>query len=550
MKTTLFPTLLCSLLLVLAGPTAAARTIEFETTEVTDADVALSPDGQTLIFTMLGHLFRLPVQGGTAEQLTFGPYYNTDPVFSPDGTRVAFGSDRDGSEGNIFVLELATEEIRQLTHEAFAGRPTWSPGGEAIAYLSFRVVGAPRNRIPAVLRRVATQGGQAETLSSKPDRWYRSVFYLPDGRLAWTVVERQTATSRFMTRVEAVDSRGSTSTLGTLAGIADRTVLSPAADGIYSRRFLPAAVPYLPHPEELLLLRFADGAEERLFPVSNPRGGRPRFAVAAGETAGNEVLYLGDAGRLWKIDARTRAREPVPFRATMRMEIQAPVSPPRSSLSEAGGSAPPRSVLDPRLSPDGRSLVFMAAGHLWEQPLSGGPARRLVDAHGFLREPVFSPDGRQLAFISAARGMDEIKLYDFASRRTRTLTAGRSDLFDMSWSADGERLVFAEGEGLEHHAVGVSVRDGKRERLAPLTPVVNNWPRPHLAPDGRTLYFSGGPGRGEIYQVRLNASESPEPLTRLSGWLWNGLVAPDGKWVAFWRQLGIWLAPLVDTPIT
>jgi hypothetical protein len=40
------------------------RTIEFETTEVTAADVALSPDGEWLIFTMVGHLFRLPVEGG------------------------------------------------------------------------------------------------------------------------------------------------------------------------------------------------------------------------------------------------------------------------------------------------------------------------------------------------------------------------------------------------------------------------------------------------------------------------------------------------------
>ena len=63
----------------LTSPVVAARTIEFGTTEVTAAAVALSPDGQWLIVTMLGHLFRLPVDGGTAEQLTFGPYYDTDP---------------------------------------------------------------------------------------------------------------------------------------------------------------------------------------------------------------------------------------------------------------------------------------------------------------------------------------------------------------------------------------------------------------------------------------------------------------------------------------
>ncbi len=101
MRALRFHTLLLLLLLTCAwaGPGAAARTIEFTTTEVTEADVTVSPDGQWLIFTMLGHLFRVPVTGGTAEQLTFGPYYDADPVFSPDGSCVVFVSDRDGSDG-------------------------------------------------------------------------------------------------------------------------------------------------------------------------------------------------------------------------------------------------------------------------------------------------------------------------------------------------------------------------------------------------------------------------------------------------------------------
>ncbi len=117
MKTYLFRTLVCVLLCAFVGPLAAARTIEFETSEVTAADVALSPDGQTLIFTMLGHLFRLPVEGGTAEQLTFGPYYDTDPVFSPEWASVAFVSDRDGSEVNVFVLDLDTGHFTQVTQD-------------------------------------------------------------------------------------------------------------------------------------------------------------------------------------------------------------------------------------------------------------------------------------------------------------------------------------------------------------------------------------------------------------------------------------------------
>jgi dipeptidyl aminopeptidase/acylaminoacyl peptidase len=115
----------------------SARTVEFQTTKVTAADVALSPDGKTLVFTMLGHLFNLPANGGTAEQLTFGPYYDNDPVFSPDGSQVAFASDRDGSEGNIFVLTLQGRHFVQLTRDERAGRPTWSPDGKSIIYLGY-----------------------------------------------------------------------------------------------------------------------------------------------------------------------------------------------------------------------------------------------------------------------------------------------------------------------------------------------------------------------------------------------------------------------------
>ena len=82
--------------LLVVGPVAAQdsgwRTIELDTVEVTRPDITVSPDGEWLIFTMLGHLFRVPAAGGVAEQLTFGPYYDKEPAFSPDGSKVAFVS--------------------------------------------------------------------------------------------------------------------------------------------------------------------------------------------------------------------------------------------------------------------------------------------------------------------------------------------------------------------------------------------------------------------------------------------------------------------------
>ena len=101
----------------------------------------------------------------------------TTTRWSRDGRRVAFVSDRDGSESNVFVLESATGEITQVAHEPWAGRPAWTPDGQAIVYLRFvRDAARPTGSIvrpgplPALVRRVSLSVGEPETprLSSPP----------------------------------------------------------------------------------------------------------------------------------------------------------------------------------------------------------------------------------------------------------------------------------------------------------------------------------------------------------------------------------------------
>ena len=318
---------LCSLLFMLSClsvcPVAAARTIEFETNEVTGAGVTVSPDGHSLIFTILGHLFRLPVEGGIAEQLTFGPHYDDEPVFSPDGARVAFVSDRDGSEGNVFVLELATGETTQVTHESSAGRPTWSPDGKAIVYLRFTREardsyrrGSVLGPIPSVVRRVALRSGEPETLST-PARLFRSVFYLPDRRLAWTVVERERGSAaipwgrqrspRGVTRIEVVSPEGTVSNLRTLAGYADPVSTSPTGEGLYFRRSALTWDVWLPDPDDLIFLPLPDGSERRIAELGRLRGWNPRFAVGPDDKS----LYVGSGGLIWKIALRSGTRAPI-----------------------------------------------------------------------------------------------------------------------------------------------------------------------------------------------------------------------------------------------
>ena len=530
--------LCCTLFLLMCvglGSMAGARTVEFETTQVTRADVILSPDGEQLIFTMLGHLFRLPVSGGAAEQLTFGPYYNTDPAFSPDGTRVPFVSDRDGSEGNVFVLELTTGQMAQITRESWAGLPTWTPDGDAIVYL----VRETARREEALVRRVTLAGGEPETLSAPPRR-FGSVIYLSDGRLAWTVFEGGNGSRDRTTRIEVMSPRGTVSTLRTLEGTARRVVASPTGDGFYCRCNVP-----LPgrDSEDLLLFVSAPNRAERLvLPLASRWGLRPRFAVASD----NKSLYLGQAGRLLKIELPSGAREPIAFSSRVKLEIQDPMPPPKPALT-TGSAVALRSVLSPRMSPDGRSLVFMAAGYLWQQPLDGSQAQRFFEGSGFETEPAFSPDGRQLVFLWGKYGKREVRVFDLESRQTRTLTSGL-DYWQPSWSRDGRRLVFVEYEGFAGRVVAVNLSDGKKEKLAD----AGFWsPRPHFSADGESLYFTANTtGTGMLYRLPLKEKAKAEPIAQLARHLSDGLVSPDGKWLAFRRNTEIWVAPLGGEPVT
>ncbi len=272
------------------------RSVEIETQEVTRPDVAVSPDGVWLIFTALGHLFRLPVEGGTAEQLTFGPYFDSDPAISPDGRQVVFASDRDvRSDGNLFILDLADGDVRQLTEEQWAARPVWSPDGSHIAYLTYESEGfwaqyefvAPSG-LQTQVRRISLPHGRTETLTDGPGL-IRDVFYFPDGRVAWTGVENGSATQSAQSRIDVMTSPGDVATLLRVEGVVDRVVPDPTGDGLYVRQYERAAGGvFVPQPEQLTYVSLRDQAARTITELSNPQP-RPGFSVAAGK------VYLGES---------------------------------------------------------------------------------------------------------------------------------------------------------------------------------------------------------------------------------------------------------------
>jgi dipeptidyl aminopeptidase/acylaminoacyl peptidase len=142
-------------LLLRLAPVAGAE--EKKSTKLLDTDTFMemesvgnpniSPDGKNILFTRTwvdklndkfnSNLWIVDVEGKKARELTAGNWRDSSPVWSPDGKKIAFLSDRDGTS-QIHVLWLDTREVAQLTH--LENQPTslaWSPDGRSLALTMF-----------------------------------------------------------------------------------------------------------------------------------------------------------------------------------------------------------------------------------------------------------------------------------------------------------------------------------------------------------------------------------------------------------------------------
>src|SRR5204862_5170375 len=110
--------------------------IAFDTSEGTWMNVDVSPDGRQIVFDLLGDIYVMPIAGSgqaPATKIAGGPAFDMQPRFSPDGTRIAFASDRDGL-WNIWSMDPDGRNARQVSREKqwFVNSPAWSPDGAYI----------------------------------------------------------------------------------------------------------------------------------------------------------------------------------------------------------------------------------------------------------------------------------------------------------------------------------------------------------------------------------------------------------------------------------
>jgi Tol biopolymer transport system component/C-terminal processing protease CtpA/Prc len=99
----------------------------------------LTPDGQTVIFSYEGDLWKANVSNGQASRLTAMQGYETSPRVSPDGRWIAF-TGRQYGNGDVFVMPVAGGEVKQLTfHSSNDDMSSWSWDSRSVYFNSGRL---------------------------------------------------------------------------------------------------------------------------------------------------------------------------------------------------------------------------------------------------------------------------------------------------------------------------------------------------------------------------------------------------------------------------
>ncbi|MEE9293038.1 MAG: amidohydrolase, partial [Acidobacteriota bacterium] len=346
-------------------PLKPTRTLNFTTEEGTWISTDVSPDGRTLTFDLLGDLYLLPIEGGKAKALTRGMAFDTQPRFSPDGRRIAFVSDRDGSE-NVWLMNAdGSGDAVPLTHgrDTVFISPEWTPDGDAIIVAKTGVI---RNALMELWFYPIAGGGGVSLVNGEGARLTalgpafgadpRQLFFSQKAKALQTYYPH---IGQYQLAVYDRET-GAIHPYSNAQGGGLRPVLSP--DG----RWLVYASRY--HAETGLRLRDLITGEERwlLHPVQLDVQGAQHASwdlmPGSSFTPDSDSLITTIGGKLWRVSIPSGETSPIPF----TVNVEQPLGPAvhfERRVDE--GPVRARRISAPSISPDGERVVFSALGRIW-----------------------------------------------------------------------------------------------------------------------------------------------------------------------------------------
>ena len=442
-------------------PLAASDTLSFTVTEGTWMSLDVSPDGQTIVFELLGDLYTLPISGGQATRIIGGLSFESQPVFSPDGSEIAFLSDRSGVE-NLWIANADGSEPRAVTKDGptrdrpqLMVSPSWTADGDYLLVSRSR----PPDRTAGVFL-IHRDGGSGVRLGEKPPEPTPGVpgaqplnrlgaVASPDGRTVFFSERRGTFSYNAQFPIWQVvrfdRETGDETTITSAPGSAMRPLLSP--DGrhlVYGTRH---------RTQTALRVRDLGTGEERWLvngvtrDDQESRASRDTMPGYAFTPDGSALIATVDGG-FRRIDFQSGAMTAIPFEAQVEAEVAPRLHFPRRV--DDGPTVTARIIRWPRLAPDGSAVVFSAFSRLYRMDLPGGTPTRLTDSDEDEFMPAWSPDGSRIAYVTWTSAGGHLRTVPAAGGSGTVLTSDPAFYAEPAWNPAGDALVIRRAPVKEH----------------------------------------------------------------------------------------------------
>ena len=473
---------------------------------------ALCPTRPEIAFVSGGDIWVAPSKGGEARLLVSHPAEETRPMYSPDGTKLAFVSARTGG-GDIYILTLASGELKRLTFDDGLDQlDAWSRDGRWIWFSNNTQDVGRKNDI----YRVRVEGGTPLAVSA----------------------------DRFLNEFHAAPSPDGSTLAFAARGVADvqwwrnghshldeSEIWLRRENGAYERlveRTGKNTWPmWMPDGKQLYFMSDRSGAQNIW---STAPGARPKQVTkfTTGRVVWPSIAYDGKAVvferdfKIWQLDTRNGEAYALPITL-----VGSSTSPEVAHLNLSQFN-------DLDVSPDGRKIVVVAHGEIFAAAArDGGEAVRVTRTPAPEGQVMWSPDSTKIAYLGMRDAVHQVFLYDFTKRQETQVTTGSAPAFGPRFSPDGKSLAFIQGR----KELIVYDLEAKQARTVAKGYLGGGFGRSALtwSPDGKWIAYAASEDRAlrNIYVVPVAGGE-PRPVTFLANTNIGTVVwSPDGRFLLY-----------------